>query len=81
NAWDDTGSGYRQPEYGQEDEWSHWCDAHEARFHFGGTAFPIQAVPEGLGPRYLEIEEFGPLNFGRGNAQIDLENDVFDWAC
>ncbi|NLA56813.1 MAG: hypothetical protein GX859_11085 [Corynebacterium humireducens] len=81
NAWDDTGSGYRQPEYGQEDEWSRWCDAHEGRCHFGGTVFPIQALPKGLGPRYLEIEEFGPLNFGGGNAQIDLENDVFDWAC
>ncbi|AJE32303.1 hypothetical protein B842_02250 [Corynebacterium humireducens NBRC 106098 = DSM 45392] len=81
NAWDDTGAGYRQPEYGEEDEWSRWCDAHEGRCHFGGTVFPIQALPKGLGPRHLEIEEFGPLNFGGGNAQIDLENDVFDWAC
>jgi len=52
------------------------------RCHLGGTTFCVQAVPEGLTPYYLELEEFGPLNFGAGgNAQIDLESDTFDWAC
>ena len=44
-------------------------------------ASTCRGEPWGLGPRYLEIEEFSHLNFGAGNAQIDLENDVVDWAC
>lgn len=50
--------------------------------HLGGTAFPVQAMPDGLTPWYLEIEEIVGTNFGGGgNAQIDLESDAFDWAC
>jgi hypothetical protein len=50
--------------------------------HLGGTAFPTQWLPDGLSPYYIEIEEFATLNFGAGgNAQIDLENSVYDWAC
>lgn len=48
--------------------------------HLGGTTFCVQGLPEGLTPWYLELEEFGDVNFGGGNAQIDLESDTFDWA-
>ncbi len=49
--------------------------------NLGGTAFPVQAMPEGLTPYYLEIDEIAGLNFGSGSCQIDLESDTFDWAC
>lgn len=83
---DDSEEGYRAHSYdtdapGEEGARARWFAEYYGRCHFGGTAFPVQGMPTGLGPRYLEIEEFGPLNFGGGNAQIDLENDVFDWAC
>jgi hypothetical protein len=58
-----------------------WAAALFARCHLGGTAFPVQELPDGLTPWFLELEEFGELNFGGGNAQIDLESDTFDWAC
>lgn len=58
-----------------------WADVLSGRSHLGGTSFHIQALPEGLTPWYLELEEFGGLNFGTGNCQIDLESGVFDWAC
>lgn len=58
-----------------------WADALWKFDHLGGTAFPVQALPEGLSPYYLEFGEFGGLNFGGGTAQLDLETDVFDWAC
>ena len=59
-----------------------WAEPLFARSHLGGTAFPIQAMPEGLTPWYLELEEISGLNFGGGgNAQFDLESDAFDWAC
>lgn len=59
-----------------------WALALEGRDgHLGGTAFPYQALPEGLTPYYLEFWEFGGLNFGGGSAQLDLESEVFDWAC
>ena len=49
--------------------------------HFGGTANPIQGVPE-FSPFYIEFEEnFGNSNMGGGNGQIDLLNDELDWAC
>ena len=48
---------------------------------FDNAAFPLQALPEGLTPYYLEIEEISGMNFGGGNAQLDLESGVFDWAC
>ena len=39
-------------------------------------------MPQGLSAYYLEIEEMGVLEFGDcGSAQIDLDNNVFDWAC
>lgn len=52
------------------------------RTHLGGTCFPVQSLPEGLTPYYLELQEISGLNFGGGGvAQIDLESGVFDWAC
>ena len=49
--------------------------------HIGGTMEPIQATPE-FSPFYVEFEEvFGGFNFGSGNAQLDLLNMKFDWAC
>ena len=49
--------------------------------HFGGTANPIQSVPE-FSPFYIEFEEsFGNSNMGGGNGQIDLLNNELDWAC
>lgn len=56
-------------------------DRFHAKNHFGGTANPIQAVPE-FSSFYIEFEEgFGGANMGGGNGQIDLLNDQFDWAC
>lgn len=59
-----------------------WAEPLFAKSHLGGTAFPVQAMPQGLTPWYLELEEISGLNFGGdGNAQFDLESDIFDWAC
>ncbi|MET7641037.1 hypothetical protein [Streptomyces sp. NPDC005438] len=56
-------------------------DAVHLRSHLGGTIAPCQGIPDGLTPYVLELEdEVGGANFGGGNAQIDLESDVFDWA-
>lgn len=56
-------------------------DRFHAKNHFGGTANPIQAVPE-FSPFYIEFEEtLGDANMGGGNGQIDLLNNQFDWAC
>lgn len=49
--------------------------------HLGGTSLPVQALEEGFTPYYLELEELPGMNFGEGNAQIDLESEAFDWAC
>lgn len=61
--------------------WYAWAETLWGRCHLGGTTFCYQAIPAGLTPFYLELTEFGGLNFGTGNAQIDLDSDVFDWAC
>lgn len=56
-------------------------DRFHAKSHFGGTANPIQAMPE-FSPFYIEFEEtLGDANMGGGNGQIDLLNNEFDWAC
>lgn len=74
-------NGYLNP-YDDEEELRPWAEPLWARCHLGGTSFPVQAMPEGLTPWYLELEEIAGLNFGGdGNAQIDLESDTFDWAC
>lgn len=46
-----------------------------------GTVFAVQALPDGLTGYVLELEELEHVNFGGGNAQIDLESGAFDWAC
>lgn len=38
-------------------------------------------MPKGLTEYVLEFDEPGPVNFGGGRAQLDLESRVFDWAC
>lgn len=63
-------------------EFSDVARQYSNRTHLGGTAFPVQAMPGGLTPYYLELQEIGNPNFGGGGcAQIDLESGVFDWAC
>ncbi len=57
-------------------------EEHHGRSHLGGTCLAVQAMPEGLTPWFLELEdEIGGANFGGGNLQYDLESGVFDWAC
>lgn len=42
---------------------------------------PCQGMPEGLTPYVFELEDgVGGLDLGGGNAQIDLDSDVFDRA-
>lgn len=70
-------------EVAERPDWEAWCDNHYDRVHLGGTAFPVQWLPDGFTPYFLEIgEEFGALNFGGdGTLQLDLESEAFDWAC
>lgn len=78
----DGAGGYRSPLDLESRRYTDWADPLAGRSHLGGTTFCVQAVPEGLTPYYLELEQFGDLNFGGdGNCQIDLASDVFDWAC
>jgi hypothetical protein len=50
--------------------------------HLGGTCLPVQGMPAGLTPYFLELEDgVGGANFGGGNLQLDLESNTFDWAC
>ena len=59
-----------------------WAKPLFGRCHLGGTAFPVQSMPDGLTPTYLEIDELPGMNLGGGGvAQIDLESGTFDWAC
>lgn len=76
---------YREPEYEltgdpEHDAWVTFIATAGNGCHLGGTCYPMQAMPD-LSPRYLELQEFGALNFGGGTAQYCLESDVFDWAC
>lgn len=58
------------------------AEALYAYSHIGGTALPVQGMPEGLTPYYVELEEFPGMNMGdAGNMQLDLKSDVVDWAC
>lgn len=76
----DEGDGYESP-FTDNFEFTAWAEPLWGLSHLGGTAFPVQAMPEGLTPYYLEIDEIAGLNFGSGSCQIDLESDTFDWAC
>ena len=42
---------------------------------------PSQSTPS-YSPHYVEFEEaMGGLNVGGGNAQLDLRDMQFGWAC
>lgn len=73
-------NGYVSP-YVKGADMTVWAEPLQGMSHLGGTALPVQGMPDGLTPWYLELEEIVELNFGGGNAQIDLESEVFDWAC
>lgn len=70
---DETEGGYRPA--------AEWAGELSGRCHLGGTVMPVQALPEGLTPYFLELEETPGTNYGGGNLQLDLESGVFDWAC
>ncbi|MFE3546984.1 hypothetical protein ACFXK0_28815 [Nocardia sp. NPDC059177] len=76
----ETDTRYQDP-LTEDSGWNPWAEPLFGRCHLGGTAFPVQALPEGLTAYYLEIEEIAGMNFGGGNAQLDLESGIFDWAC
>ncbi|WP_342362211.1 hypothetical protein [Terrarubrum flagellatum] len=81
-------SGYQAPHYWKDgvvkvENWREheWAKGHAAQ-HIGGTMRPIQAIPAGFSPYYIEFDEaFGGFNFGGGNAQLDFQTMKFDWAC
>lgn len=85
DTWDtkDAENGYRSPFYTTEDgEWHDqpWRAGH-AYNHLGGTMMPCQSTPE-FSPYYIEFEEgLGGYNFGGGNAQLDIRDLKFEWAC
>ena len=75
-------NGYEDPWDEETGDFRNWADPLFCKCHLGGTALPEQSLPSGLSAYYLEIEEMGVLEFGDcGSAQIDLDNNVFDWAC
>lgn len=78
--WDRT-DGFVPPP--RTDDWklAGWAEDLHLRSHLGGTSLPVQTLVDGFTPYYLELEELPGLNFGGGNAQIDLESEAFDWAC
>lgn len=91
---DDPNAGKAPVEYGDDSDYTApydpsthdyhpWVEPLELFVnHLGGTAFPVQGVPDGLTPYYLELVELPGMNLGGdGNCQIDLESGVFDWAC
>ncbi|WP_010545172.1 hypothetical protein [Sphingomonas elodea] len=84
-TWDnvDADNGYRSPYITAEDgSWKEqpWLKDH-AYNHLGGTMRPCQAMPD-FSPFYIEFEEgLGGYNFGGGNAQLDIRDLRFDWAC
>ena len=78
--WDDT-DGFVPPPRTEDWALTGWAEDLHLRSHLGGTSFPVQTLVEGFTPFYLELEELPGMNFGGGNAQIDLESDAFDWAC
>lgn len=77
--YEDDDPNYEQP-WG-DDDFKPWVEPLQGRSHLGGTCLCVQAVPEGLTPYYLELEEISGMNLGGGNLQLDLESEVFDWAC
>lgn len=72
--------GYRSP-FLPDLTFAEWARDLGVRSHLGGTAFPDQAIPDGLTPAYLELLELPGMNLGGGSLQLDLSNDVFSWSC
>ena len=76
------GERYLQPFNTETSRFEPWAEALFGRCHLGGTAFPVQGMPDGLTPTYLELGEISGLNLGGGGTlQIDLSSETFDWAC
>lgn len=79
---DDGINGYEDPWDEETGDFRNWADPLFSKCHLGGTALPGQSLPPRLSAYYLEITEMGVLEFGDcGSAQIDLDNNVFGWAC
>lgn len=77
-----TDTGYVDVILAEDPELKAFYEQVHGRSHLGGTCLPVQAMPEGLTPFFLELEDgMGGANFGGGNMQLDLESGVFDWAC
>jgi hypothetical protein len=63
-------TGYVDVILSENPELKAFCEEVHGRSHLGGTCLPVQAMPEGLTPFYLELEdEIGGANFGGGNMQ------------
>ena len=74
-------NGYEDPYDPDTRDDKPWAEPLYGRCHLGGTVFCVQNMPEGLTAWYIEFEEMDVMNFGGGNAQLDLESNTFDWAC
>ncbi|MFH9200003.1 hypothetical protein ACH4KO_32980 [Streptomyces anulatus] len=78
---EDGEGGYVRAWSSEDEQLQEFWSSIEGTSHLGGTIMPCQGTPEGLTPYVFELEDgVGGLNLGGGNAQIDLESDVFDWA-
>ena len=76
-----TTSGYVDPLDAKNDHEEREWVADLAPCHIGGTMRPAQNVPE-MSPFRIGFEEWlGGYNFGAGNAQLDVQRMIFDWAC
>ena len=87
DEFDHEPTDYIQPMYEAQNEQGEtvykdheWAE-NQGSNHIGGTMRPVQSVPD-FSPYYVEFnEEFGGYNFGDGNAQLDILDMKFDWAC
>ncbi|BFP54644.1 hypothetical protein ACWGBY_01325 [Streptomyces griseus] len=78
---EDGEGGYVEAWSSDDEELEAFWSSVEGVSHLGGTVMPCQGLPEGLTPYVFELEDgVGGVNFGGGNAQLDLESGVFDWA-
>ncbi|MFE7484295.1 hypothetical protein [Streptomyces sp. NPDC057552] len=78
---EDGDGGYVGAWSSEDEELDAFWSSVQGRSHLGGTVMPCQGVPPGLTPYVFELEDgVGGVNFGGGNAQIDLASGVFDWA-
>lgn len=54
----------------------------DRHIQLGGPLHWVQGEVDGFGEIVMEIEDgVGNANYGCGNCQVDLENDLLDWAC